>query len=179
MPSLPQGDITTHPEKCIRHPAEWAYPHCGFHFSLASQAETRQTIDICSGIYGKDILQVVEAKETNIVKTHNPPTLKHSQKTCKETLTCRAPSHFGRSGGRNLALGHAPCVWFPEGRGPARPLARTQREASFAPPSPQERGGTVLALAPCVAGRLGATAARPRALCAPARSRSRPLAALG
>lgn len=74
-------------------------------------------------------------------------------------------------------LGHAPCDWFPKGRGPLRPLARTPREASFAPPSPQERGGTVLALAPCVAGRLRSTAARPRALCAPARSRSRPRSA--
>lgn len=103
---------------------------------MASKAETHQTIDTRSGMYGKDTLQLMEAKETNIVKTHNPPTLKHSQKSSKETLTCRASSHFGRSGGRSLALGHAPCVCFPEGRYPPPSLARTQREATFAPPSP-------------------------------------------
>lgn len=50
----------------------------------------------------------------------------------------------------------------PRGHGPPQPLARALGEASFAPPSLLQRGGTVLAPAPCVAGRLNLTASRPR-----------------
>lgn len=54
---------------------------------------------------------------------HNLPTLKHSQK--EGTLTLLLSSPLGRSAGRSLLLGHAPCVMFPpprEGRG-SRPLS--------------------------------------------------------
>lgn len=60
----------------------------------------------------------------SLVKTRNLPTLRHSHK--EETLTLLPPSHLGRSDGRSLLLGHAPCVMspHPEGRGskPVLPL---------------------------------------------------------
>ena len=48
----------------------------------------------------------------------------------------------------------------PRGAPPTHPRALARREAGFAPPSLEERRGTVLAPAPCVSGR-GATVSAP------------------
>lgn len=62
----------------------------------------------------------------SLVKTHNLPTLKHSQK--EGTLTLLLSSPLGRSAGRSLLLGHAPCVMFPP---PARGAALGRFRPSF------------------------------------------------
>lgn len=112
------------------------YPHSGFHFSLASQAGTHQTKDIHSGIYGKDILQLMEAKETCIVKTHDPSTLTHSHKELRRNTNLQGPLPLRPQWWAGLGAGPRPSRLVPGGARPTPASRAGARRSPFCPSFP-------------------------------------------